>query len=264
MRDLARLALAVVGAALAVSSSAKAQAPAYPSAAPAMRAPAAHDHDSHDHKKHPNTWLHRRSCGHCQRAALMAKGVYVPPQPSPLPPGAVVADGTCAACEAAPVGGTVISETVVSGPYVVGAEPAGRAVIGDVPGETYSNGPVAMSPAPAPIGVMQTNYGGPAAPAAVGAFDPMAHGEKGAAQRNNYNAAYGMPTPGGGAFAAPGSGKPHRPNVLLNVLGLPTPGDFRAMRQARRDRERSQHAMMRMGEQGAPTDLPASMVYGPR
>ncbi len=158
-------------------------------------------------------------------------------------PSSLAAAPTCAAC------GHAHAETVVSAP--------GRAMVGqptsNTPGLAYV-GPEAGSLEPAPVGVVRTSYGSPAAtsPGTLGAS------VAGHASTAGNNLPYARPDELPPSLYQPPT--PRRHHILAHILGIPTRSRIAAENEAK---ARSSHAMISYGSNGStPSELPASMVYG--
>ncbi len=253
MRCLSRIGLALLGLSLAAPPASQAGAPfmngSYtPPSKP--QEPAKADQGRRGNDPQPDEAL----CPDCQRAQLMARGIAVPPPPPP-PDGVIVGARPCPKCHK-PASYTVMTPermgrpTTAAAPMmVVSGEAPGRAVVGGemMPGYAVVGGTVPMSE-PAPVGVMRTNYAGPAA----GRPSPMDRAAMGPVPA--------APTPSG----AVGDNRPH---ILAHLFGISAMRrDLRESREARQERKREMHAATTYGPQDPSTvsELPASMVYGRR
>ena len=196
----------------------------------------------------------------------------------------------CAACAAKIKNGTTVPATIASTATIASSAPCtacgagpelnltgtssstpGYAVIGDgspsplmaangvgnsAPGYAIIGGTVA-SAEPAPIGVMRTNYhAGQEAPGAPGAS--LAHQPGAAASVNGIP--FAQPSEVPPSLYAPPSRRRHR--IVARMLGIPDFGRAHAEAEARK---RDVHAQTAYGPSNtAPSELPASMVYGGR
>ena len=218
MRCLPRLSLALFGLALAAPTLALAGQP--------VLSESTLDQQNYQKKhKHKHTG---HLCANCQRAQLMAQGVYVPPVPSAPADGSIVgATEPCLDCQ----NGTVMA---------MGAP--GHAVTGNsVPGYAVVGGTVPVAE-PAPIGVVRSTY---------------AMGGQGAGPRAPYDQSV-MPT----VASDPVTSKAHnRPHIIPHMFGLSAIG--REGREAAERKKREDHASISYAPLNQQvTDLPASMVYG--
>lgn len=263
MRKFAQMGLAIAAAAMAVPASSLAGEPTFPPTyytAPAAAAPVAAADTTHNHGSTAQAGTRFRilptksKSPEQQRQELMAKGIYVPPVPSSIPNGTVIADNGmgiagCATCQENAT--YAMSSPVSGGMMVASGEVPGRAVVG--------GGMMTASAAgePTPIGVVRTNYSPNSASAMAEAPGRAVVG------------AGSVPAPNqmGHEFAPSGYGKPRSPHVLQHMLGIPTLTELREHRARRADSEkaREMHARQALG---APADgpvnaLPPSMVYGP-
>lgn len=189
-------------------------------------------------------------CAAC--AAKMKNGMTMP--------ATVAANAPCAACgDAAAV--NLTASASAPGYAVIGdGSPAplmaASGVGGDAPGYAIIGGTMA-SAEPAPIGVMRTNYQtGQEAQGAPGASLP--HQQGGASAVNGIP--FAQPSEVPASLYAP---KPRRRHsIVARMIGLPDFGRGRAEAEARK---RDIHAQTAYGPSNtAPSELPASMVYGGR
>jgi hypothetical protein len=234
MRRLATLCLGLIGAALAGSSVVQAQHPAGcptcggSSPAYVTSAPGMAGPDTSRHA-HPHT-------RHCPKCQLERAQRHAGNNPIIVTgPDGAYPDASCAACG--------------QGGMVLQGEAPGFAMLG--PGTTS-----VLSPEPAPIGVVQTTYQPGGQPLSPNAMMGPGYGAR-PALAAGYPAGAIPPAP------TPYVGGPRRRTSVLGHLfgldGLAHLGD------ARRQRQASAHAAMRLGNPGsiAPvTELPASVVYG--
>jgi hypothetical protein len=169
-----------------------------------------------------------------------------------LPPTIVAtAPGACAACGAP-------ATAAAPGYAIVGdGSPAPVLASGSAGAPGYAIvGGAMVSAEPTPVGVMRTNYHA----------DGPAQGMPGAGVAANRP---GTANVGGIPYAQPNevppslyapSGK-RRHSILAKVIGIPDFGRSRADAEAK---ARSNHAMTSYGPNAAPSELPASVVYGGR
>ncbi len=227
MRLRARMSLALFGLALAVPTAAMAQGPARPGAS------------GGPHKHTKGLFGNKRSCNECQVKELAAKGVHVPPPPSPIPDGAIVSVEECTTCQSAPI---------VSGPMIVqGGNAPGHAVVGGAASGYAVVGGEAPSAEPTPIGEFN--------PRLASSVPPAAAGRPGTMDRSL------TPT---GMAPNPIRPKTHNdPRVISHLLGL---SDLRPRRRAARQaQEREEHAKITYGPtNGRVNEVPASVIYGGR
>ena len=189
-------------------------------------------------------------CAAC--AAKMKNGMTVP--------ATVASTGPCATCGDA-AGANLASSASMPGYAVIGdGSPtplmAASGVGGNAPGYAIIGGTMA-SAEPAPIGVMRTNYHtGQDAQGTPGAS--LAH-QQGAASTVN-GIPFAQPSEVPPSLYAPQPRRRH--SILARMIGLPDFGRGRAEAEARK---REVHAQTAYGPSNtAPSELPASMVYGGR
>ncbi len=196
---------------------------------------------------------HKKSgyiCADCQARMIAESGAPAPMMISGTP--SAMMAGPCTACETA--GPAMIAPSAPGYASVGDGSPAPvYASAGNAPGLATVGGPMVASSEPTPIGVVRTNY---SVPPAAGTLEASLAGQQ-----------QGMPAAGPIPYAKPNEipagmlGAPHRrPRIFSRIIGLPDFGRARAESQAR---ARETHAMTTYGaSNSAPSNLPASMVYG--
>ncbi len=249
MRRLAHLSLAVLGAALAVPTSARAQADAPVSRSEAT-SPRKHLHLGHP-KAEPN-----HECARCAAARVAkAKAGAIPAAPMVMPDGTRIVgcahstNGVCATCvKLLAMPGVMTAGapgTPAPGTAVATAAP-GRAVASDAaPGRAM----VADAAEPEPIGVMRTTFSPAGTPAAPGMpARPAAP----------------MAQPARSPFLSDAPAP--RPHILAHLFGVAAiDRDAREVLGTRDRRKKEAHAATAYGDPTSKVDeLPASMVYGRR